>query len=117
MPQAFRRSSASDPRTSPIGIRSGRSRSDERTASKIEAYGIYSTLNLYNNVTYFLDDPVRAILCPDKITTDEWLDCHAAAHDVGLRSNITIMFGSVEHPESWARHMLRTSRDTNLGGQ
>ncbi len=55
-----------------------------------------------------LDDHVRAVLCPDKITTDEWLDCHAAAHEVGLRSNITIMFGSIEHPESWARHMLRT---------
>ena len=35
------------------------SRSDERTASKIEAYGIYSTLNLYNNFTYFLDDPTN----------------------------------------------------------
>ncbi|MEI8240260.1 MAG: 5-amino-6-(D-ribitylamino)uracil--L-tyrosine 4-hydroxyphenyl transferase CofH, partial [Actinomycetota bacterium] len=55
-----------------------------------------------------LDDPIRAVLCPDKITTDEWLDCHAAAHEVGLRSNVTIMFGSIEHPESWARHMLRT---------
>jgi len=55
-----------------------------------------------------LDDPVRAILCPDKVSTDEWLDCHAAAHEVGLRSNVTMMFGSVEHPESWARHMLRT---------
>ncbi len=55
-----------------------------------------------------LDDPVRAVLCPDKITTDEWLDCHAAAHDIGLHSNVTIMFGSVEHPESWARHILRT---------
>ncbi|MFM8267606.1 MAG: bifunctional FO biosynthesis protein CofGH [Ilumatobacteraceae bacterium] len=55
-----------------------------------------------------LDDEVRAVLCPDKITTDEWLDCHAAAHEVGLRSNITIMFGSIEHPESWARHIVRT---------
>ena len=55
-----------------------------------------------------LDDPVRAVLCPDKITTDEWLDCHAAAHDVGLASNVTMMFGSIEHTDSWARHMLRT---------
>jgi len=55
-----------------------------------------------------LDDPVREILCPDKITTDEWLDCHAAAHEVGLHSNITMMFGAVEHPDSWARHMVRT---------
>jgi len=55
-----------------------------------------------------LDDDVRAILCPDKITTDEWLDCHAAAHEIGLASNVTIMFGSIEHPESWAKHMVRT---------
>jgi len=55
-----------------------------------------------------LDDDVRAVLCPDKITTDEWLDCHAAAHEIGLASNITIMFGSIEHPESWAKHMVRT---------
>ena len=55
-----------------------------------------------------LDDEVRAVLCPDKITTDEWLECHRIAHGVGLRSNVTIMFGSIEQPEHWARHMLRT---------
>ncbi|HEV8296424.1 MAG TPA: 7,8-didemethyl-8-hydroxy-5-deazariboflavin synthase CofG, partial [Acidimicrobiales bacterium] len=55
-----------------------------------------------------LDDEVRAILCPDKITTDEWLEAHRVAHGVGLRSNVTIMFGSVEHPRSWARHLVRT---------
>jgi 7,8-didemethyl-8-hydroxy-5-deazariboflavin synthase CofH subunit/7,8-didemethyl-8-hydroxy-5-deazariboflavin synthase CofG subunit len=55
-----------------------------------------------------LDDEVRAILCPDKITTDEWLDAHRTAHQVGLRSNVTIMFGSVERPVHWARHLVRT---------
>ena len=55
-----------------------------------------------------LDDPVREILCPDKITSAEWLDCHAAAHDIGLHSNVTMMFGAVEQPESWARHLVRT---------
>jgi FO synthase len=55
-----------------------------------------------------LDDPVRELLCPDKITTDEWLEAHRTAHRVGLRSNITIMFGAVESPRSWARHLLRT---------
>jgi len=54
-----------------------------------------------------LDDPVRRVLCPDKITTDEWLDCHRAAHRVGLRSNVTMMFGAVEQPVSWARHLVR----------
>ena len=55
-----------------------------------------------------LDDPVREILCPDKISTDEWLDAHRTAHEVGLRSNVTMMFGSVEQPESWVKHLLLT---------
>jgi len=55
-----------------------------------------------------LDDTVRAELCPDKITTAEWLDCHAAAHEVGLGSNVTMMFGSIEHPRSWAQHFIVT---------
>ncbi|MGD0313456.1 MAG: 5-amino-6-(D-ribitylamino)uracil--L-tyrosine 4-hydroxyphenyl transferase CofH [Acidimicrobiales bacterium] len=55
-----------------------------------------------------LDDPVRAVLCPDKITTEEWLFAHRTAHQVGLRSNVTIMFGAVEQPRSWARHLVRT---------
>ena len=55
-----------------------------------------------------LDDEIRAVLCPDKIDTDEWLECHRVAHSVGLRSNVTLMFGSVERPVHWARHLLRT---------
>ncbi len=55
-----------------------------------------------------LDDEVRSVICPDKISTDEWLEAHRTAHAVGLRSNITIMFGSVERPVSWARHLVRT---------
>ena len=55
-----------------------------------------------------LDDEVRAVLCSDKIDTDQWLDAHRTAHSVGLRSNVTIMFGSIEQPRSWARHLLRT---------
>jgi FO synthase len=55
-----------------------------------------------------LDDEVRAILCPDKVSTDEWLEAHRTAHAVGLRSNVTIMFGSVEQPVSWARHIVAT---------
>jgi FO synthase len=55
-----------------------------------------------------LDDEVRAVICPDKITTEEWLHAHRTAHEVGLRSNVTIMFGSVERPEHVARHLLRT---------
>ena len=55
-----------------------------------------------------LDDEARAVLCPDKVNTDEWLECHRVAHQVGLHSNITIMFGSIENPLHWARHIVRT---------
>jgi len=55
-----------------------------------------------------LDDEIRAILCPDKINTEEWMDAHRAAHSIGLHSNVTIMFGSVEEPIHWARHMVIT---------
>ena len=54
-----------------------------------------------------LDDEIRRIICPDKVTTDQWLAVHDAAHRVGLRSNNTIMFGHVDGPENWARHLLR----------
>ncbi len=55
-----------------------------------------------------LDDDVRSVICPDKISTDEWLHAHRTAHEIGLRSNVTIMFGTVEGPEHVARHMVRT---------
>jgi FO synthase len=54
-----------------------------------------------------LDDEVRAVICPDKITTGEWLEVMAAAHSVGLRSTVTIMYGHVERYAHWARHLLR----------
>jgi FO synthase len=55
-----------------------------------------------------LDDEVRAVLCPDKVDTDEWLDAHRAAHSIGLHSNVTMMFGAIEEPIHQARHLVRT---------
>jgi FO synthase len=54
-----------------------------------------------------LDDEVRAVLCPDKIRTQRWLDVMRAAHRAGLKSTATIMFGHVDRYEHWARHLLR----------
>src|SRR5204863_2923448 len=55
-----------------------------------------------------LDDEVRAVICPDKVNTEEWLEAHRQAHAVGLKSNVTIMFGTVERPVHVARHLVRT---------
>jgi FO synthase len=54
-----------------------------------------------------LDDEVRAVLCPDKIRTDQWLQVMRTAHRLGLRSTATIMFGHIDRYEHWARHILR----------
>lgn len=54
-----------------------------------------------------LDPEVREILCPDKVTADEWIEVMRAAHGVGLRTTATIMFGHVDEYRHWARHLLR----------
>jgi FO synthase len=63
-----------------------------------------------------LDDEVRAVICPDKITTAQWLEVHDAAHSVGLRSNNTIMFGHVDGPRNWARHLVAVREQQRRSG-
>ena len=53
-----------------------------------------------------LDDEIRDIICPDKINTQQWIDVARAAHSLGLRTTSTIMYGHVESPLNWARHLL-----------
>lgn len=52
-----------------------------------------------------LDDDVRLTLCPDKIRTSQWAEVMLTAHDIGLRTTSTIMFGHVDGPRSWANHI------------
>jgi FO synthase len=54
-----------------------------------------------------LDDEVRQIICADKIDTAQWLEVMETAHGVGFRTTATIMFGHVDAPVNWARHLLR----------
>jgi FO synthase len=56
-----------------------------------------------------LDDEVRAVICPDKVNTGQWLEVVRTAHGLGLRTTSTIMYGHVEGPVSWARHLLALS--------
>lgn len=54
-----------------------------------------------------LDDTIRDVLCPDKLRTAEWTSVIEAAHRLGLRTTATIMYGHIEHPVHWARHLRR----------
>jgi FO synthase len=63
-----------------------------------------------------LDDEVRQVICPDKVTTAQWLEVHDVAHRVGLRSNVTMMFGHVESPRNWARHLVHAREQQRSSG-
>lgn len=54
-----------------------------------------------------LDDDIRSIICPDKLNSSEWLHVLEAAHSIGLKTTSTIMFGHVEQPVHWARHIQK----------
>src|SRR5690606_13982155 len=53
-----------------------------------------------------LHDEVRAVICPDKLDTAQWLEVMETAHEVGFKTTATIMYGHVEGPEHWAAHLL-----------
>ena len=54
-----------------------------------------------------LDDEVRRDLCPDKLTTGQWLEVMETAHRIGFRTTATIMYGHIDRPRHWARHLAR----------
>jgi FO synthase len=63
-----------------------------------------------------LDDEVRRIICPDKVTTAQWLEVHDTAHRLGLPSNVTMMFGHVDGPRNWARHLIEARDQQRRSG-
>jgi FO synthase len=91
-----------------LEVTEGARRLDEPLGSYLGRLREAGLSTLPGTAAEILDDEVRAVLCADKVNTEEWLDAHRTAHGVGLRSNVTIMFGSIEHPRSWARHLVRT---------
>ncbi len=91
-----------------LEVTEGAKRLDEPLADYLKRMMAAGLRSLPGTAAEILDDDIREILCPDKTNSEEWLEAHRIAHSVGLRSNITIMFGTVEQPEHWATHMIRT---------
>ncbi len=76
----------------------------EEMLRELKAAGLSS---LPGTAAEILDDEIRQIICPDKINTAQWLEVIRTAHSVGLTTTATIMFGHVDRPVNWARHLLR----------
>jgi FO synthase len=53
-----------------------------------------------------LDDRIRKIICPDKLNTAQWVEVVETAHHAGIPTTSTLMFGHVDGPEHWARHLM-----------
>jgi len=66
--------------------------------------------SLCGTAAEILVDEVRQTICPGKLPTARWLQVVRTAHEMGLRSTSTILFGHIERPEHVARH-LRVLRD------
>lgn len=71
--------------------------------AELKAAGLGS---LPGTAAEILDNQVRQTLCPDKLTVEQWGEVMRTAHGVGLQSTATIMYGHIEYPEHWARHLL-----------
>jgi FO synthase len=57
-----------------------------------------------------LDDDVRAAISPNKLPVARWVEVVEAAHNAGVRSTATVMFGHIESPSDLATHMLQIRR-------
>jgi 7,8-didemethyl-8-hydroxy-5-deazariboflavin synthase CofH subunit len=52
-----------------------------------------------------LDQPIRDLIARGRITVDQWVEVITTAHALGIRTTSTIMYGHVETPAHWVRHM------------
>ncbi len=60
---------------------------------------------------------VRKSICPNKITTEQWLSVHRTAHSLDIPSNATMLFGHIETPEDIIDHMSRLRELQDLTGR
>jgi FO synthase len=91
-----------------LEVLEGSRRLGESLATYLQRLKDAGLKSLPGTAAEILSDDIRAEICPDKINTEEWLMVHETAHSLGLRSNVTIMFGSIERPEHWAKHLVAT---------
>jgi FO synthase len=80
---------------------------------QLKAAGLNS---LPGTAAEILDDEVRKQICGDKINTRQWFEVIDTAHRVGLKTTATIMFGHMERPIHWSRHLLAIRDQQALTG-
>lgn len=74
------------------------------TLMKLQKAGLTS---LPGGGAEILDDDIRQIICNGKESSQEYLDIHEAAHEIGLPSNCTMLFGTIETAKQRVEHMIQ----------
>jgi FO synthase len=92
---------------SPLEVWQGAASSNKDLKGYLEELKAAGLSTLPGTAAEILDDEIRQIICADKINTEQWLEVMRQAHGVGFRTTATIMYGHVERPEHWARHLIR----------
>ena len=101
---------------SPLEIKHGAKSLDVSVAEFLNRLHDEGLGTLPGTAAEILDDDVRAVICPDKLNSQQWLDVVETAHHVGIRTTATIMFGHVDRAEHWARHLLAIRRLQDKSG-
>lgn len=102
---------------SPMEIVNGASRGGQSIRdwlTELRAAGLDS---IPGTAAEILDDEVRWVLTKGKLPAAEWIEVITTAHDVGLRSSSTMMYGHVDNPSHWVGHLnvLRKIQDKTGG--
>jgi FO synthase len=90
---------------SPLEVHQGAETAGRTIAEQLQLLREAGLGTLPGTAAEILDDRIRRHLCPDKVNTAQWVEVVKEAHRQGLRTTSTIMFGSMEGPENWARHL------------
>lgn len=103
--------------SNPMEIAYAARRSMCSTREVLAAFKEAGVSTICGTAAEILSDPVRAIICPGKISTNEWIRIIREAHNMGVKSTATIMYGHCESEEDRALHLslIRDIQDETRG--
>nr|WP_312880494.1 bifunctional FO biosynthesis protein CofGH [Actinokineospora xionganensis] len=101
---------------SPMEVVNGASRTDLSIRDWLTAAREAGVDSLPGTAAEILDDEVRWVLTKGKLPTATWLEVVTTAHDLGIPTTSTMMYGHVDRPEHWVAHLKLLARTQERTG-
>lgn len=102
---------------SPMEVVNGASRADMSIREWLQEAKEAGVDSLPGTAAEILDDDVRWVLTKGKLPTDQWVEVVTTAHEIGLPTTSTMMYGHVDTPAHWVAHIkLIRSIQERTGG-